>query len=145
MQDLPHHYRVSAKATDTGDVVLGSAGLDDLVTAPPAEFGGPGNRWSPETLLIGAVADCFVLTFRAVAQASRLEWASLDCDVEGALDRVERSTQFTGLTLKVRLQVPGSVSVEKAERALHKAEANCLITNSLNCEVTLETDVRHDS
>jgi hypothetical protein len=38
-----------------------------LQSAAPAEFDGPGNRWSPETLLVGAVPDCFILTLSAEA------------------------------------------------------------------------------
>jgi hypothetical protein len=33
----------------------------------PREFDGRGNQWSPESLLAAALADCFVLSFRAVA------------------------------------------------------------------------------
>ena len=40
------------------------------------DFDGPGDAWSPEQLLLAAVEACFLLTFRAVAQASRLEFVS---------------------------------------------------------------------
>ena len=72
MQDFPHQYSATALANVEGDVNLQSERLPSLVSAPPSEFGGPGDRWSPETLLVAAVADCFVLTFRAIARASQL-------------------------------------------------------------------------
>ena len=78
MQDLPHHYHVNASAEAEGNIALKAEDLPQLVTAPPAEFGGPGDQWSPETLLVGAVADCFILTFRAIARASKLEWTRLE-------------------------------------------------------------------
>src|SRR6185437_15854167 len=59
MQPFPHRYEVSARASAEGDVTLESYQLPALKSASPAEFGGPGDRWSPETLLVGAVADCF--------------------------------------------------------------------------------------
>jgi len=65
---------------------------------------GPGDRWSPETLLVGALADCFILTFRAVANASSLPWIRLRCEAEGVLDRVERMTRFTAVTLVPQLE-----------------------------------------
>ena len=68
MKPYPHHYQVAASAGVEGEVLLASAGLEPINTAPPVEFDGPGNRWSPETLLVGAIADCFILTFRAVAR-----------------------------------------------------------------------------
>jgi hypothetical protein len=90
VQNFPHRYAVRAAGTAEDVVVeLASNGLTAVSTASPAEFGGPGDRWSPETLLVGAVADCFVLTFRAVAKASKLPWQSLACDAVGTLDRIE--------------------------------------------------------
>lgn len=141
MQGFPHHYTVSAQAAEDGDVTLSAAGLQDIASAPPAEFDGPGDRWSPESLLVAAVADCFVLTFRAIARASKLDWLELTCQAEGELDRVERAAQFTALSLKATLRVSAAVDSDKAERLLHKAEAGCLITNSLKCPVTLDCEV----
>ena len=46
-------------------------------SSAPVEFDGPGDRWSPETLLIAAIADCFILTFRAIACATRMDWQGL--------------------------------------------------------------------
>ena len=70
MQPFPHHYAVVAKAETQSDVALEGERLPPIASAPPTEFGGPGDRWSPETLLVAAVADCFILTFRAIAGAS---------------------------------------------------------------------------
>ncbi|MDH5355738.1 MAG: OsmC family protein [Gammaproteobacteria bacterium] len=132
MKEYPHHYRVAASAGAEGDVKLTSPELDPIVSAPPAEFDGPGDRWSPETLLVAAVADCFILSFRGIAKASRLPWLSLKCEVEGILTRVESTTKFTEFEIKATLHVPRDTNEEKACRILEKVEANCLITNSLS-------------
>src|SRR6185436_13165437 len=59
MRPSPHHYSVTSQAAPNLHVRLNSVGLSELSSEPPAEFGGPGNLWSPETLLLAAVADCF--------------------------------------------------------------------------------------
>lgn len=142
MHDFPHHYQVTASSTNReDDVTLEAAGLPAIRSASPAEFDGPGDRWSPETLLVGAVADCFILTFRAVAQASKLSWISLTCEVDGTLDRVERTMQFTRFDLRAHLEVPAGSSAEAAQRALQKSEQACLITNSLKAATHLESTV----
>ena len=141
MQEFPHHYAVTTLADAEGDVALESERLPPLATAPPAEFGGPGDRWSPETLLVGALADCFVLTFRAIARASKLPWLSLRCEVEGTLDRVERVTQFTSFRVRAALRVPAGANEEQAKRLLARAEQTCLITNSLKGSSHLEAQV----
>ena len=142
MQDLPHHYVVSASTTTDKTVKLSSKGLDDLSTAGPAEFGGPGDLWSPETLLVGAVADCFVLSFRAIARAAKLQWDSLDCETTGILDKVERVTQFTRFDVRAELTVPPGTNEEKAHKLLEKAEKHCLVTNSMKASSELDATVR---
>jgi peroxiredoxin-like protein len=141
MQALPHRYRVTGAGRVTGDVELTAERLTVLQSASPAEFDGPGNRWSPETLLVGAVADCFILTFRAVAKASRLSWISLDCDVTGTLDREDRVTQFTRFDMTAHLVVPAGEDTDRARQTLDKAERNCLISRSLKAPIALDVTV----
>lgn len=145
MQDLPHVYSASAVSTPEGDVALASAGLPAIASAPPTEFGGPGNRWSPETLLVAAVADCFTLSFRAVAAASKLAWISLDVSAAGTLDKVERATRFTRIDVRAALRVPAGVDTARAQRLLERAEQICFISNSLVCPRQLEASVEVSS
>jgi organic hydroperoxide reductase OsmC/OhrA len=142
MQDLPHLYTVSATAHPDVNVKLAAAGLPDLETAGPPEFGGPGDVWSPETLLVGAVADCFILSFRAIARTARLDWTSLTCTAEGTLEKIEKLTQFTGFTVTANLTVPPGTNETKAHTILQKAEKYCLITNSMKAESHLEASVQ---
>ena len=143
MQALPHRYQVKASGQATGDVELTAERLAVLRSATPAEFGGPGDRWSPETLLVGAVADCFILTFRAIAKASKLPWISLDCEVTGTLDRVDNVTQFTHFNMTAHLVVPDGTDERLARRALEKADRGCLISTSLKGSVTLDAALVH--
>lgn len=142
MHPFPHQYHVAATASHKGSVTLRSDGLPDLPSAPPKEFDGPGDQWSPETLLLAAVADCFVLSFRAVATASKFDWSALQCSTRGTLDRVDRVTRFTEIVHTVVLDVPAGVSEERARSLLEKAEHVCLISNSLSAQVHLEAEVR---
>jgi organic hydroperoxide reductase OsmC/OhrA len=141
MHPYPHLYQVSASAQPEGNVTLRGEGLPDLATAPPPQFDGPGGVWSPETLLCAAVADCFILTFRAVARASKFEWSGLQCAVEGTLARTEGPARFTRFVTQATLRVPAGTDVAKAKLLLEKAEHNCLITNSLNATRELVTEV----
>jgi organic hydroperoxide reductase OsmC/OhrA len=141
MHPYPHHYTVFAAAESTGDVAISAAGLPTLATAPPAEFDGPGDRWSPETLLCAAVADCFILSFRAVARASKFEWSGLECNVQGKLDRVEGRTRFTEIVVNATLRAPAGTDAELARRLMEKSEHVCLVSNSLAAERHLNPTV----
>ena len=144
MLGYPHKYLATANGGNEGDVVVSGEGLPDLETQSPPQFGGPEGVWSPETMLSAAVANCFILTFRAIARASKFEWASLECNVEGVLDRPERTTFFTAFNVHAVLHVPTDAKLEMAQRLLEKAEYACLITASLKSEIVLTTDIQID-
>ena len=141
MQDLPHRYTASATSETEGEVRLESPRLPTLDSAGPVEFGGPGDRWSPETLLLASLADCFSLGFHAIAKASKLEWKSLRCEVEGTLERVEKATWFTGFEVRAWLRVPAGTDEARARSLLEKAERVCFIRNSLKGNTHLVTKV----
>ncbi|MDJ0712232.1 MAG: OsmC family protein [Woeseiaceae bacterium] len=141
MQDLPHLYTVTASAAGNNNVVLASAGVADIESAGPPEFGGPGDVWSPEGLLVAAVADCFVLTFRAIARTARLDWSTLECKADGTLDKLDGVTQFVDFKVTAKLTVPSGTNEKKAATMLQKAEKYCLITNSMKADSHLEASV----
>ncbi|KUJ79229.1 osmotically inducible protein OsmC [Microbulbifer flavimaris] len=141
MQEFPHHYRVAATADQEGDVQVMADGLQPIATAPPRQFDGPGDRWSPEDLLVGAIADCLVLTFRAIARHSKLDWHKLDCTVDGELDKSEGGIRFTAFHVHADLVIPEDEDAEKARRLIEKAESHCLVTASLSGKVSLEIEV----
>jgi organic hydroperoxide reductase OsmC/OhrA len=141
MSEFPHEYKVSASAGPGGDVIVSALGLPDIPSGPPPQFGGAGGLWSPEDFIAAAVADCFILSFRAVARGSRFDWSRLECHVNGILDRVEGVTRFTRFETSVVLTVPEGTDPEKAIRLLEKSDKVCLITNSLTSESVLEAQV----
>ncbi|MGB8414541.1 MAG: OsmC family protein [Candidatus Binatus sp.] len=141
MQELPHHYKVSASGAREGKLALESEALQPIETASPREFGGPGNLWSPETMLAGAVAGCFILSFRAIARASSFPWLDLTCEAEGRLERADGTLQFTEFTLRPTLKIPTGGDRGRAIRLLEKAESGCLVANSLRSSRRLEPAV----
>jgi organic hydroperoxide reductase OsmC/OhrA len=144
MKPYPHHYQVELRAGAEGPVMLASDSLPMLETEPPEQFGGPGDRWSPESLLVGAVADCFALTFRAIASASGLSWTHLRASSSGTLEKTEGGARFTAIDIDAALSVPQGVDEARALRLLDKAERGCLIARSLSCPVSLRARVERD-
>jgi organic hydroperoxide reductase OsmC/OhrA len=141
MEPFPHRYTASASGAQTGEVSVSSPGLPELTTAPAPQFGGPGTLWSPEVLLAATIADCFILTFRAVSAAALFGWLKLECRVEGILRRINRQAQFTDFTLHATLTIAAGADGSKAKRLLRQTERACLIINSLKGRHTLDTHV----
>jgi organic hydroperoxide reductase OsmC/OhrA len=141
MQPFPHHYTVNAAIRPDGDVPLSTEGVRVIESSPPKEFDGPGNQWSPEGLLTAAVADCFALSFRAIAKASRYSWHSLEVRTEGTLDRVDGLLRFTQFATHARLQMAPGADAARGKLLLEKAESTCLVSNSLNVQRALTIEV----
>lgn len=141
MKPYPHLYTVTAEGSASGAVSVVSAGLTTMATAPPPEFDGPGGVWSPETLLVAAVADCFILTFRGVSRAARFEWVGLEAHVDGTLERISGVTQFVRYITRAKLTVLSNADHAKARELLERAEKLCLVANSLRGERALEVQV----
>ncbi len=141
MHPFPHRYVVSAAVRPDGDVPLAAEGMRIIESAPPKEFDGPGNQWSPEGLLTASVADCFVLNFRAIAAASKFAWTTLEARTEGTLDRSEGKMRFTRFDTHAKLLAPAGTDIERAKRLLEKAESTCLVSNSLSSERHLTMEV----
>jgi organic hydroperoxide reductase OsmC/OhrA len=143
MHPYPHTYAVTATAAATGNVAVAAPRLPTLHTAPPAEFDGPGDAWSPEMLLCASVADCLILTFRSVARASKFEWLDLSCRTEAVLERVEGVSRFTRYTSYATIRLPAGGDAARAKLLLEKSEHGCMVANSLLGERVLVTQVTH--
>jgi organic hydroperoxide reductase OsmC/OhrA len=141
MKAYPHTYRVSAQGSAIGAVPVVSQGLPTIETAPPPEFDGPGGVWSPETLLVAAIANCFILTFRGVSRASHFAWEKLEAQVDGMLERISGVTQFTRYNTRAKLTVKAGTDRVKARDLLERAEKICLVANSLRGERMLEVQL----
>ena len=113
-----------------------------LRTAPPPQFDGPGDAWSPEELFLAAVESCFLFTLRAVARASKLEFVDLDLVAEGTVDREDRVTRFTEIILRAVLTVPAGTDRARAFGALEKTKSACLVSASINTPIRLVADVQ---
>jgi len=145
MEKFPHEYQVKVTADCHAGLVSTAENLPELCVAPPKQFDGPGDQWSPEELLMASLANCLVLSFRAIARASKLNWTSITCVSTGELDKVGAKVKFTKINTRVSLLVAADVVIEKAEKIIRKSEESCFISNSLSSELTLEIDVKVDS
>jgi peroxiredoxin-like protein len=141
MKPLPHRYEVVLSGGAEGYAALSAADLANLPSAPPLEFGGPGDAWSPEQLLLAAVDSCFLFTLRAVARASGLDFVSLEVASEGTVDRRDGGLSFTEIVLRPRLLVRAGTDQERALRVLEKAKKTCLVSASLSTPVRLEPEI----
>lgn len=110
----------------------------EVATPPQFPKGIPG-IWSPEHLFTAAVSSCLMTTFLSIAENSKLEFRSFECNSRDRLDKADGKLQMTEVYLEPRLVITLEEDKEKALRILAKTEVNCLITNSIRSKVYYET------
>lgn len=138
-----HIYKVDLEWRSDRKGEISSPELNDTIeVATPPEFPkGIAGIWSPEHLYTAAVNSCFMTTFLAIAENSKLEFKSLTCPAKGKLGKVEGKYVMSEITLEPVLTILHEEDREKAEKIMYKAEKACLITNSINAKVILHPTV----
>jgi peroxiredoxin-like protein len=141
--NLAFHYEASAFWTAGRNGLCEGKDIPEPMSfsAPPA-FHGERGHWTPEHFLLAAVASCFVITFRAIAEHSDFPFESLGVFVGGNIGREDGKYRFTDIKLKVKVGLPEHVSSERAMRLIDKTERNCLIMRSLNAQVVIIPEIR---
>jgi peroxiredoxin-like protein len=138
-----HRFRVVAwwASGRTGIAKSGSAPNAIHFTSPPA-FGGLDGRWTPEDLLLCAVASCYTTTFQAVAESSKLDYTDLQVEVEGVIRKAETGYNFAEVIIQANLMIAQPEEGARAVKLLHKAEGLCLVSRALAVKQTFAPRVQ---
>jgi hypothetical protein len=67
MQEFPHVHKVEVSAQSIGSVDTRSPGKVSIAVDVPLEFGGPGDQWSSEGLLVTQFTGAHTNATRTVA------------------------------------------------------------------------------
>jgi len=141
MQNSYHYQTVAHWSSHHTGIVEAEEIPRTINFSAPPEFRGEPGLWTPEHLLVAALATCFVTTLRAVAEASKLEIMAVETSVEGLLEKGDSGFNFTRFTLRPRLTIAREEDRERAGRLLAKAERACLISRSLTGRVELQPEI----
>jgi|SRR5271166_2448665 len=137
-----HAYRVSAWWTS------GRTGLAKCDSAPsaihfsePVDRGGLEGRWTPEQLLLCALAGCFTTTFQEVARSARFVYTDLEVEVEGTVNQSKVGCTFNEIVLRPRLTVPAEEELGEGMDLLRRATSLCTIARAISVPQTTEPKV----
>lgn len=140
---ITHDYQVALNWEGDRKGSLSSQVLSKTIeVATPPEFAkGMPDIWSPEHLLVAAVNSCLMTTFLAIAENFGFEFEAFRCNAIGKLEMVEGKYKISEITLMPVVKISNDQSEEKALKLLGKAEAACLITNSINSKIIFKPEV----
>ena len=137
-----HKYHVVAwwSSGRTGIAKSDSAPNAIHFAAPP-QFGGLEGRWTPEDLLMTALASCFTTTFHAIAGYSKFEYTDLEVEAEGTVIKTGTGYTFSEIVIRPSLTIPDEENRERAINLLQKAKELCLVSRALATGQKFETRV----
>jgi len=142
-----HYYTVDISWENNRKGIMCSPELNArkgicIEVATPPEFPkGMEGIWSPEHLFVASISGCLMTSFLAIAENSTLEFKSFNCQAKGKLEMVECKLMMSEILLKPTVVIYNEVFTNKAIRILKKAEAACVITNSMKSKVMMEINI----
>lgn len=141
--ETSHSYEVRTKSTRLRSGVVASDAIPQpIVFSAPPEFAGEPHVWTPEHFFVAALAACYVSTFSEMAEISKLNFASLEVEARGTLERDAGGWKFTEIKLRPILKVFQEKDSERGVRLLEKAERTCLIARSITASIVLEPAIK---
>src|SRR5688500_7295129 len=99
---FPHRYAMRLVSRDAlaGTATLESEGAPPIGCGPPRQFDGSDAWWSPEGLLLGAVAACHHSTIAAMARRKQLDLEHVEIAAEAMLEKTPHGPRFAAIRLR---------------------------------------------
>jgi len=136
-------YRTAVTWKSGQELDVACEGKPALAVSSPPEFGGNGERWSPEDLLAGAVESCLLLTTLYFVDQMKIGLASYASEAVAEMKRTSEGLRFQSIRVAIEAGVSSAEDEEKMQKAASQAEAFCPVSAAVNCpvEVSLATRV----
>lgn len=140
-----HYYQVDLKWKEGRVGEVSSPVLSEAIEcATPPEFAnGVPNIWSPEHFYAAAINSCFMTTFLAIAENSKVEIEDFQCKTVIKLELVDGKYMISEAEISPEVELTDyEKQHDRVQRVLERTKANCLVTNSMKTEITLTPTVK---
>ncbi len=138
MFEYPMAFETIVNASDgTRAVWHAKSAQNDLKVSIPPEFAGPGGAFSPEDLYAQALTNCFLATFKVLAENSKVTFENISVKGKLLVDRDEQKKPcMHSCHLVVEIMSPSNEG--KAMRLVDKAMQSGFILNSVKTAISHE-------
>ena len=108
-----------------------------IAMAIPPEFEGPGGTYSPEDLYALSLMNCYLATFKFIAEKSKLEYSEVLASADLIVDKGEEKSPWME-RVNIKVELNGCANRERALGLMEKTKAHCMILNSVKTKVNFE-------
>jgi organic hydroperoxide reductase OsmC/OhrA len=138
------YYETEIEWTKEKEGQIKAPTLPAVSVGAPPEFKGREGKWTPEHLFAASVNTCFMMTFLAIAEYSKLPIVSFRSTATAKLEKMQGAGyQFTEIVIKPTVVIASPQDLAKTPRILEKAKENCFVTNAIKTLVKLEPEIFH--
>ena len=140
--DTTHYYTTKVEWKEGRIGELTEPTFPKITVATPPEFtGGESGIWSPEHLFVSSASICLMTTFLAIAENSKFNFKSFECEGIGKLEKVDGKFMISEIELKPSVVINEEKDKDKALRLIEKSEKACLISNSMKSKIILNPNI----
>jgi organic hydroperoxide reductase OsmC/OhrA len=150
-----HHYEANViwqgntgegttnyKSYERAFSIEGAGKYKDILGSSAPAFRGDATLYTPEELLVSAIASCHLLWYLHLCAVNGVVILAYQDRATGKMEEWENgSGKFTEVTLSPTIQVREASMIEKAIALHQEAHKMCFIANSCNFEVKIEANV----
>jgi len=122
-------------------VVRAPGKVHELEASADRTFHGDAERWNPEELLVGALAQCHMLSYLHMAVRAGVVVTAYTDEAVGTMVQAGMGGHFTEVILRPVVTVADASMVEAAREAHRPAFENCFIAQSMNFPVRHEPEI----
>ena len=110
---------------------------DDIKMIIPVEFEGPGGTYSPEDLYALSLMNCYLATFKYIAEKSKLQYETIKGNAILNVDKGDRKALWME-SVHIKIHLSGCANKERALAMMEKTKSQCMIINSVQTKVDFE-------
>jgi organic hydroperoxide reductase OsmC/OhrA len=106
-------------------------------------FRGDGSLHNPEDFFLYSIASCHMLWYLHLCADAGVIVETYEDNPIGVLDLSPgKKAAFTKITLRPNIGIRDAAMIEKAISLHHAAHEKCFISNSVNCEIVIEPNIK---
>jgi organic hydroperoxide reductase OsmC/OhrA len=116
-----------------GELLAGFEGVEPIRAVAKTVMNEHKGAWSPVHMLAASIEACFAVTFLMIAEKAHVDITSFETTSTSTLEAKDgKHTAVTAIEIRPKVGLKNEGDRSKLEQFFKKAEAYCVVGNSLN-------------
>lgn len=140
-EPIKYKYGTNLEWTSEKKGIIKSNNKTNIHVACPPEFGGHPGLWSPEDLFVASVEVCLLTTFLWYVNKEDIKITSYTSEAVGTAEMIKGVFKFSLIHVEINIELSDEKEYRKIEHILKKVKRSCLISNSIETEISIDSKI----